>query len=100
MKTFLQILHTEYGTEDEMQYILARLSPEDIQKCVDEFATSIAQDALDRAAESAMIEHFYYDGEKNGEKVVINHDKHFHFSYVGNLVVFKPSITSTEIILP
>lgn len=38
MKTFEEILQREYGTEDEMSYILRRLEPEDISTCVKEYA--------------------------------------------------------------
>lgn len=53
MKTFEEILQLEYGTEDDMQFILPRLYREDIQKCVNEFATEVAKEALKRAAENA-----------------------------------------------
>jgi len=39
MKTFEQILQQEYGTQDNMQYILARLTKKEILKCVNDYAT-------------------------------------------------------------
>jgi hypothetical protein len=56
MKTFLQHLQAKYGTEDEMNYILPRLTELEVKSCVKAYTREAIVEHLNRAAENAQTE--------------------------------------------
>ncbi|MCE7039215.1 hypothetical protein [Dyadobacter sp. CY312] len=56
MRTFLQHLQAKYGTEDDMDYILPRLTELEIKSCVKAYTREAIIKHLNRAAENATFD--------------------------------------------
>ncbi len=55
MSRFVEILRQAYGTEDDMHYIVPRLSDNDLMQCVNDYARECCQESLNVAAVNALM---------------------------------------------